>query len=67
MRSHNGGFTRALMEVLVVDDHTGSDAWVVHSVAAGVRGTSSSFSLFEISAKTRVDTYINGFKKPRMP
>ena len=45
MRSHNGGFTRAFMEVLVVDDHTGSDAWVVHSVAVGVRGTSSSFSL----------------------
>jgi hypothetical protein len=45
LRSHNGGFTRALMEVHVVDDHTGSDAWVVHSVAVGVRGTSSSFSL----------------------
>ena len=39
-----GGFTRALMEVLVVDDHTGSYAGVVHSVAVGVPGHGPSFS-----------------------
>ena len=41
-----GGFTRALMEVLVVDDHTGSYAGVVHSVAVGVPRHGSSFSLW---------------------
>ena len=41
-----GGFTRALKEVLVVDDHAGSYAGVVHSVAVGVPRQGSSFSLW---------------------